>query len=601
MDFISNLPLKGKLRLLICLPVLFLIGFLTINSAEKYRTLRQATALKELTIIAGLTTELAHEAQKERGMTAGFLGSKGKKFSDRLPTQRVETDKRITALTDFLVHSTADKIDSALSAKMQDSLAQIGKIASVRKQTDSLSIPAQEAVAAYTVVIHDFLTIIPMIARTSPDQKIMKALIAYYNFVESKERMGIERAVLSNTFANDSFSPGMYKKFIEILSAQRVFLDNFVSFAEVPAVDFFKAIISPTVADKVSTMEKVATDKYLEGSFGIQAEHWFDTITKKIDLMKEVETRLAADLNDMADRRIQSDRQSLLFTSVSALIVIILTFLMAAYLSSLIVRALEHISDDLTCSAEEVRSASGHVFSVSQSLADGASSQAATVEETSASMIQISATTKQNADNVSQADSLISEARQVITTANDSMGLLTTSMEEIAMASTETSKIIITIDEIAFQTNLLALNAAVEAARAGEAGAGFAVVADEVRNLAMRAAGAAKNIAELIEGTVQKVQTGSRLVAVTSQSFREAADSTAKITLLMNEIAVASREQALGIEQVNLGVSNLDAVIQQNAAIAEETSSASEELNAQAGQMKETVNTLNILVRGSAD
>lgn len=601
MEFLKQLSIKGKLRLLVTLPVLFLIGIMASNGAEKYSTLRQAAALKELAVIAGLTTELAHAAQKERGMTSGFLGSKGEKFSDRLPKQRAETDQRLSALTDYLVHSKADKVDAALAAKMQEALAGIGKVASVRQQADALTIPAPEAIAFYTGVIHDFLTTIPLIARTSPDQKIMKALTAYYNFVESKERVGIERAVLNNTFANDGFAPGMYKKFIEILSAQKVFLENFMAFADESAIAFYQATITPAVADEVSAMEKIASDKYLAGGFGIQAEHWFDTITKKIDLMKEVETRLAADLNAMADKRIAADRHSLISTATTAILAIILSVLMAVYFSSLIVGALERISNDLTSGADEVASASGHVFSVSQSLADGASNQAATIEQTSASMVEISAMTKQNADNVGQADGLIGEARKVIVTANDSMGLLTKSMEEIARASEETSQIIKTIDEIAFQTNLLALNAAVEAARAGEAGAGFAVVADEVRSLAMRAAGAAQNIAALIEGTVQKVQTGSNLVAVTNQSFREAADSTAKISLLMSELAVASREQATGISQVNLGVTELDTVTQQNVAIAEQTASASEELNAQAGQMKETVRTLNALVMGSND
>jgi methyl-accepting chemotaxis protein len=170
------------------------------------------------------------------------------------------------------------------------------------------------------------------------------------------------------------------------------------------------------------------------------------------------------------------------------------------------------------------------------------------------------------------------------------------SMEEISRASEETSKIIKTIDEIAFQTNLLALNAAIEAARAGEAGAGFAVVADEVRNLAMRAAGAAKNTADLIEGTVKKVKDGAELVGRTNEAFAQVAESTSRVGELVGEIAAASNEQAQGIEQVNTGVTEMDKVTQANAANAEETASAAEELSAQAEQMKFIVAEMAALI-----
>jgi methyl-accepting chemotaxis protein len=144
--------------------------------------------------------------------------------------------------------------------------------------------------------------------------------------------------------------------------------------------------------------------------------------------------------------------------------------------------------------------------------------------------------TRQNAENSAQADNLMQEANQVVETANSSMAQLIDAMGDISKASEETSKIIKTIDEIAFQTNLLALNAAVEAARAGEAGAGFAVVADEVRNLAMRAADAAKNTAALIEGTIKKVEGGSDLVLETNESFKEVAERTSKVGELVAEI-----------------------------------------------------------------
>jgi methyl-accepting chemotaxis protein len=195
----------------------------------------------------------------------------------------------------------------------------------------------------------------------------------------------------------------------------------------------------------------------------------------------------------------------------------------------------------------------------------------------------------------------MTEARKVVGTANDSMGSLTNSMKEISRASEETSKIIKTIDEIAFQTNLLALNAAVEAARAGEAGAGFAVVADEVRNLALRASEAAKNTANLIEGTVKKIKDGSEIVDRTNEAFQQVATSSNKVGQLVNEIASSSREQAKGIEQINLAVTEMDKVTQQNAANAEESASASEEMNAQAQQMKSMVDELVTMVGGSSN
>jgi len=238
-----------------------------------------------------------------------------------------------------------------------------------------------------------------------------------------------------------------------------------------------------------------------------------------------------------------------------------------------------------TAASDQVGSASGQIASSSQQLAEGSAEQASSLEETSSSLEEMASMVKQNADNANQANKLMQEAGEIIKTATQSMDDLNTSMEDISQASEETQKIIKTIDEIAFQTNLLALNAAVEAARAGEAGAGFAVVAEEVRNLAMRSADAAKNTANLIEGTVKKVAAGSGLVEKTNAEFNEVAESTGKVGVLVAEIDVASAEQAKGIEEVNKAVAEMDKVTQQNAANAEESASASEEMSGQAQEL----------------
>jgi len=275
------------------------------------------------------------------------------------------------------------------------------------------------------------------------------------------------------------------------------------------------------------------------------------------------------------------------------------TILLVLWFARSITLPINRIILGLNEGADQVAEASSQVSVTSQSLAEGSSEQAASIEETSSSMEEMASMTRKNAENATHADALMKESYKIVTDANASMQQLTGSMQGISQASEETSKIIKTIDEIAFQTNLLALNAAVEAARAGEAGAGFAVVADEVRNLAMRAAQAAKDTAELIEGTVQKVGEGSGLVNRTNEAFVKVSEASGKIGELVAEIAEASKEQSSGIDQVNIAVSEMDKVVQQNAANAEESASASEEMNAQAQQLKSYVEDLVAVITGS--
>jgi methyl-accepting chemotaxis protein len=286
---------------------------------------------------------------------------------------------------------------------------------------------------------------------------------------------------------------------------------------------------------------------------------------------------------------------------VFSAVFLILTVFGVLYFSRGITLPIGKAAAELTEASTQVAAASSEVAAASQSLAEGASQQASALEETSSSLEEMSSMTKQNAGNASQADSLMKQANSVVKRANESMAALTRSMGEISAASMETSKIIKTIDEIAFQTNLLALNAAVEAARAGEAGAGFAVVAEEVRNLAMRAAEAAKNTSALIETTVVKIKDGSDLVAKTNEAFMEVAGSASKVGELVGEISAASTEQAQGIDQITKAVAEMDKVTQETAAHAEESASASEEMNAQAEQMKHVTAELTNIIGGSTE
>ncbi len=264
-----------------------------------------------------------------------------------------------------------------------------------------------------------------------------------------------------------------------------------------------------------------------------------------------------------------------------------------------VTRPLYRVSRSLRGAAKQVTGAAGEISSSSHTLAQGASEQTASIEETSATTEEVASMIRQDAENLREADRLMQEAGQGIGEADGAMKRLTASMQEISVASSETQKIIKTIDEIAFQTNLLALNAAVEAARAGEAGAGFAVVADEVRNLAMRAAEAAKNTSQLIEGTMQKVKAGSMLASEADEAFARVARSSGRISALVAEVAGSFQEQAKAVQQVSGTISEIESVVQSQAATAEETAAASEELSAQAAMMQEIAAELDILVEGA--
>ncbi len=327
--------------------------------------------------------------------------------------------------------------------------------------------------------------------------------------------------------------------------------------------------------------------------------------TQTLPALRQVQSLLHA-IRAEAKRHIMTDKAMLasaqnarLLVSLVSAVAVVVGILLAFFIVRGTTAVLRRITRGMHAGSKQVAAASEQVASASQSLAQGASEQAANLEETSSSMEEMASMTRQNADNARQADLLMKEASQMVQNANSSMGELKEAMEQINQASDEMAKIIKTIDEIAFQTNLLALNAAVEAARAGEAGAGFAVVADEVRNLAMRAAEAAKDTSQLIEGNIAHIRQSSDLVHTTDDAFSQVLESVQKVGELVGEIAAASGEQAQGIDQINKAATEMDQVTQQVASNAEESAAASEELASQAQALQGMVRELSALVEGA--
>jgi len=272
---------------------------------------------------------------------------------------------------------------------------------------------------------------------------------------------------------------------------------------------------------------------------------------------------------------------------------------LAVLLTRGITISINAVISDLTEGSTQISEAAGSVSSAASHLAEGATEQAASLEETSSALEQMASMTRQNADNSTRTSENTAKAVQLIGEGAKEVTNMSAAMAEITESSAQISRIIKTIEEIAFQTNLLALNAAVEAARAGEAGKGFAVVADEVRNLAQRSAGAARDTAALIEGTVTRVQNGAEIATKLDSEFKDIDASSREVGRLVQEISSATREQAQGVDQVNTAVAQMDKVTQSNAASAEQCASAAEQLSAQAVSLKGMVGELVAIVTGS--
>ena len=364
------------------------------------------------------------------------------------------------------------------------------------------------------------------------------------------------------------------------------------------AREHFTTLVSMFESELLPTLERdgaaSAQSREIDGRIDEQAAAMANALVK----LSQINTSEAEAAQAAFDAREASTQRLALMTMLAG---VIAAFVLAVVVVRSVSRRLNEAVISLNEGAQQVVATSEQVAGSAQSLSQGASEQAASLEETSASMEEMASMTRRNAENTRQAVGLVVDVHSKVHESQSALGEMVSSMSAIKESSLKVSKIIKTIDEIAFQTNILALNAAVEAARAGEAGMGFAVVADEVRSLAQRSAQAAKDTAGLIEESITKAQTGNIKVEQVAAAITGITDSVNKVKGLVEEVSEASHQQSQGLDQVAQAISQMEKVTQGTAATAEESAAASEELSAQANTTMEVVGQLRTLVGVKAD
>ena len=600
------MTIKSKLNLITAIVVSFalVIIALTINSAIQEDAVVQQS--KELNIMSQKLSLLIHETQKERGASAGYLGSKGKKFADILPKQRVLTDTRNEELDKYLATLDLHSFSKELRGEIQGLKQDIGKIDQIRSRVDNFTISVQEEVAYYTNMNKKILNIVALSAKLANTPELVKALDSYTNFLKSKERAGIERAVMSATFAANRFASGVYAKFITLTAEQNAYIDAFLSMASDRAKELYKTTMHSPVVDQVNTMREIAKLKANEGNFGVDSVVWFQTITKKINLLKKVDDSLAKN-NDEILAKIEAEyKKKTLITLVGyisfAIVIFIIIMTISRGVNKSVRSSLEKIqcvsSDlDLTCNivvdgndeisqiskalhvmitafketvysvrdvANRTQNESEKLKNVVITLKENGDAEDGKIKEIntlttdigkqSDSVEEATITVTENlADTFSVLDGFIAKLDDVVTSIDKGSQQQQELVHKVASLTEQAKNIkdvLEIISDIADQTNLLALNAAIEAARAGEHGRGFAVVADEVRKLAERTQKSLGEISANVNLITQNVVEIAEETDATSNSMNLISNSAQELIQSSNEtkdILTQTKEEATDV------------------------------------------------------
>ncbi|MGB5866401.1 MAG: nitrate- and nitrite sensing domain-containing protein [Arcobacteraceae bacterium] len=342
---LKKFSIKQKLILLMMIPLIVVIVLSGELAYQSYTKKASLDKIEQVVILSTKIGALVHETQKERGMTAGYLGSKGTKFVTKLPQQRENANDKKIILLDFLKNFDRTKYDDEFQQLLAQSLDQLSKIETIRNSVTSQTISTGEAIGYYTKMNSLFLNVIGSSIHLSLNANLSQKLTSYTNFLLSKERAGIERAVGSNTFARDNFGIGMSSKFISLVAQQDAYADSFLKVASHDAKEFFNTTLQGDAVNEVKRMREILFSKH--ENFGIEAQYWFDTITSKINLLKKVEDYLAQEILEATQKENDALFNITVFYALLSIVGIAVTLILSRTIAFTILFEVKDLRDEL--------------------------------------------------------------------------------------------------------------------------------------------------------------------------------------------------------------------------------------------------------------